>query len=83
MDYFFWHKLHPDGSLARYKARWFLRGITQQEGVDYGETFNLVVKPATVRVVLNICNFSVMAYSSVGRQNAFLHGELSERVYNT
>jgi hypothetical protein len=48
---FFWHKLHPDGSLARYKARWVLRGITQQKGVDYGETFSLVVKPATVRVV--------------------------------
>jgi hypothetical protein len=22
------HKLHPDGSLGRYKARWVLRGFT-------------------------------------------------------
>ena len=50
----FRHKLNPDGSLARYKARWVLRGFTQQEGVDYGETFSPVVKPSTVRVVLSI-----------------------------
>ncbi|XP_073363537.1 uncharacterized protein [Aegilops tauschii subsp. strangulata] len=30
----FRHKFHPDGSLARYKARWVVRGFTQKEGVD-------------------------------------------------
>jgi hypothetical protein len=30
----FLHKLHPNGTLARYKARWVLRGFTQKEGVD-------------------------------------------------
>jgi hypothetical protein len=28
----FRHKLNPDGSLARYKARWVLRGFTQRPG---------------------------------------------------
>ncbi|XP_020160752.1 uncharacterized mitochondrial protein AtMg00820-like [Aegilops tauschii subsp. strangulata] len=50
----FRHKLHPDGSLARYKARWALRGFTQQPGVDYGETFSPVVKSATIRVILSL-----------------------------
>jgi hypothetical protein len=50
----FHHKLKPDGSLDRYKARWVLRGFTQRAGVDYGETFSPVVKPATVRTVLSI-----------------------------
>jgi histone deacetylase 1/2 len=31
----FRHKFHSDGSLARYKARWVVRGCTQQHGVDY------------------------------------------------
>jgi hypothetical protein len=44
----FKHKLKMDGSLDRYKARWVLWGFTQRLGVDYDETFNPVVKPATV-----------------------------------
>ena len=48
------HKFHSDGSLARHKARWVVHGFTQRHGIDYDETFNPVVKPATIRVVLSI-----------------------------
>jgi hypothetical protein len=48
----FTHKLHADGAFDHYKARWVLRGFTQRSGVDYDETFNPVVKLATVRTVL-------------------------------
>jgi hypothetical protein len=50
----FRHKLTLDGSLDRYKARWVLRGFTQRRGVDYDETFSLVIKFATVCVVLSL-----------------------------
>lgn len=50
----FRHKLNPDGTLCRYKARWVVRGFTQQVGVDYEETFSPVVKPTTIRTVLSI-----------------------------
>jgi hypothetical protein len=45
-------KLCADGTLDRYKAYWVLRGFTQFPGVNYDDTFNPVVKPATVHTVL-------------------------------
>jgi hypothetical protein len=50
----FKHKFRSDGSLERYKACWVLRGFTQRPGVDFAETFNPVVKPATIRTVLTV-----------------------------
>ena len=50
----FKHMFNPDGTLERHKARWVVCGFTQQPGVDFGETFCLVVNPATIRMVLTI-----------------------------
>lgn len=43
-------KRHSDGSIERYKARLVAKGYTQMEGLDYHETFALVVKMNTARV---------------------------------
>jgi histone deacetylase 1/2 len=40
----FRHKHNSDGSLARYKARWVVRGFNQEHGVDYDETFSPVCR---------------------------------------
>jgi hypothetical protein len=77
----FQHKFHPDGSLARYKARWVLRGFTQQHGIDYGETFSPVVKPATIRLVLSIATMHSWPIHQLDMKNAFLHGHLDETVF--
>uniref|UniRef100_A0A8R7U5M8 Reverse transcriptase Ty1/copia-type domain-containing protein n=1 Tax=Triticum urartu TaxID=4572 RepID=A0A8R7U5M8_TRIUA len=77
----FRHKFHPDGSLARYKARWVLRGFTQQAGVDYGETFRPVVKPTTIRTVLSIAAGKSWPIHQLDVKNAFLHSHLAETVY--
>jgi hypothetical protein len=47
-------KCHVDGSIERYKARLVARGFTQQEGIDYSETFSPVIKQVTVRLVFSI-----------------------------
>jgi histone deacetylase 1/2 len=57
------------------------RGFTQQHGIDYGDTFSPVVKPATVRLVLSLAISRGWCLHQVDVSNAFLHGFLSEDVY--
>jgi hypothetical protein len=56
-------------------------GFTQQHGVDYDETFSLVIKPATIRVVLSLAASKDWAIHQLDVKNAFSHGTLSETVY--
>ncbi|XP_071683636.1 uncharacterized mitochondrial protein AtMg00810-like [Lolium perenne] len=77
----FRHKFHSDGTLARYKALWVLRGFSQRPGLDYDETFSPVVKPATIRLVLQIAVSSSWPIRQLDVKNAFLNGYLDEVVY--
>lgn len=45
-------KFLPDGTVERYKVRIVAKGFTQQEGVDYFETFSPVSKISAVHILL-------------------------------
>jgi hypothetical protein len=77
----FRHKLNPDGTLDRYKARWVLHGFTQCPDLDFGETFSPVVKTATIRTVLSLAVSHNWAVHQLDVKNAFLHGTLEETIY--
>jgi hypothetical protein len=74
-------KHKTDGSIDRYKARLDAKGFKQRLGIDYDETFNLVVKPATIRMVLSLVVSRGWVLRQLDVQNVFLHGILEEDVY--
>jgi len=77
----FRHKKKSNGSFERYKARLVGDGRSQKAEVDCDETFSPVVKPATIRTVLNIALSNSWPIHQLDVQNAFLHGKLHETIY--
>ena len=47
-------KYKANGSMERYKTQLDAKGLTQQEGLDFTETFSLVAKMTTVKTLLAI-----------------------------
>ena len=57
-------KHNPDGTIAHYKAHLVAKGFTQTHGLDSFETFSLVVKASTIRIVLAL----IISYNWTIRQ---------------
>ena len=74
-------KTKSDGSFERYKARLVGDGKSQREGIECDETFNAVVKPPTIRIVLSIVLSKSWSIHQLDVKNVFLYGHLTKTVY--
>ena len=65
----------------RFKARLVAKGFHQVHGFDFHETFSLVIKPITIRIVLTLALSRGWQLFQLDVNNAFLNGSLEESVF--
>ena len=74
-------KINLNGSVERYKARLVANGFYHTPGIDFKETFNPVVKVATIQVVLIVVVLRNWDIRQLDVNNAFLNDTRQEVVY--
>jgi hypothetical protein len=76
----FKRKLKVDGSIDRYKARFLAKGYSQVHGLDYHETFSLVVKIASIKILLALLSNKNYEVHQMDVKTTFFNKFLQEKI---
>eukprot|EP00253_Pinus_taeda_P018643 PITA_18643 len=71
-------KYGPNGKVDKHKAHLVAKGFSQVEGIEYIETFSLVAKMNSIRLVLSLAASFKWEVHQMDVKFAFLHGDLHE-----
>ena len=77
----FRNKLNEDRQVSRNKARLVCKGYSQEEGIDYGETFAPVARLEGVRTLLAYATRKGFKVYQMDVKSTFLNVILDEEVY--
>ena len=77
----FKNKTDEDGEVVRNKSRLVAQGYTQVEGVDFDESFALVARLESIRILLSIVCIMNFKLYQMDMESAFLNGLLNEEVF--
>lgn len=69
------------GNVEHFKARLVANGMQQVSGIDVTETFAPVIKPTSVKLILNFVVTWGWELRQFDISNVFLHDRLKEEVY--
>ncbi|CAI7746912.1 unnamed protein product [Closterium sp. NIES-53] len=69
------------GSPPTFKARYVARGFSQQQGVDYFQTFSPTPKMTALRVLLHVAAQRDYELHSLDFSTTFLQGSLNEEIW--
>src|ERR687886_229713 len=75
------NKLDEHGVVVRNKARLVAQGYSQEEGIDYDETFAPVARLEAIRIFLAFSANQDFKVYQMDVKSAFLNGNLEEEVY--
>jgi len=77
----FRNKLNEQGEVIRNKARLVAQGYSQQEDIDYTETFAPVTRLKAIRLLLSYAvNHGIILYQ-MDVKSAFLNGVIEEEMF--
>ncbi len=77
----FKRKLKANGSIDRYKARLVAKGYSQIHELDYHEKISLVIKIASIRVLLTLATNKNYEVHQMDVKTTFLNKFLQEKIY--
>ena len=75
------NKLDENGEVTRNKARLVCKGYTQEEGIDYGETFAPIARLEGVITLLAYSTYKGFNVYYMDVESIFLNGIVEEEVY--
>ncbi|XP_071928092.1 uncharacterized protein [Coffea arabica] len=74
-------KYATNGSIQTFKAKLVAIGFRQKEGIDYFNTYALVARITSIRVLLALVSMFDLCVHQMDVKTAFLNGDLNEEVY--